>query len=69
MKEIIPVQVRNDRQLVSARDLHKALNYQSRFSRWVEQNFNQFQKGVDYTSVQSCTEVQNNGGVQMREFY
>lgn len=67
MKSLINIQVKNDSQLVSARDLHKALNYQSRFSRWVEQNFRQFQKGVDYTSVHSCTEVQNNGGVQMRE--
>lgn len=55
MKEIIPVQVRNDRQLVSARELHKALDYKSRFSRWVEQNFTQFDEGIDFMGVQSCT--------------
>lgn len=69
MKEIIPVQVRNDRQLVSARDLHKALNYQSRFSRWVEQNFSQFQEGVDYTSVQSCTDMPNGGVKPIQDYY
>ena len=26
-----------------------------------------FEENVDYTSVQNCTEVQNNGGIQVRE--
>ena len=59
MKSLINIQIKDNQQLVSARDLHKALNYQSRFSRWVGQNFSQFQKGVDYTSVQSCTDMPN----------
>lgn len=68
MKEIIPVQVRNDRQLVSARELHKALDYKSRFSRWVEQNFTQFDEEIDFMSVQSCTNMPN-GGVKPIQDY
>lgn len=67
MKEIIPVQVRNDRQLVSARDVHKALDIKKRFSAWVNQNFKGFTENQDFTSVLVGTEVQNNGGVQARE--
>ena len=67
MKEIIPVQVRNDRQLVSARDLYKGLEIKTRFSLWVKQNFKGFEEGQDFTSVVTTTEVQNNGGTQVRE--
>lgn len=67
MKEIIPVQVRNNQQLVSARDVHKALDIKKRFSAWVDQNFKGFTENQDFTSVLVGTEVQNNGGVQTRE--
>lgn len=67
MEELIKVQVKNDRQLVSARDLYKGLEIKTRFSLWVKQNFKVFEDGQDFTSVVTTTEVQNNGGTQRRE--
>lgn len=67
MEELIKVQVKNDRQLVSARDLYKGLEIKTRFSLWVKQNFKVFEEGQDFTSVVATTEVQNNGGTQRRE--
>lgn len=34
MKDLIPIKVENDQQLVSARDLHKGLNLKKKFSAW-----------------------------------
>lgn len=67
VEELIKIKTENDRQLVSARDLHKALEVKTRFSLWTEQNFKMFEEGADYTSVVVTTEVQNNGGIQQRE--
>lgn len=65
--ELIKVTVKNDQQLVSARDLYKRLGIKRRFSAWWEQNSNGFEENSDFTSVLISTEVQNNGGVQARE--
>ncbi len=64
MGELIKVTVKNDQQLVSARDLHKGLELTTRFSKWVGQNLGDFVEGEDFTPVTRVTEVQNNGGVQ-----
>lgn len=61
------IKVNFDTQTVSARELHKALNIEKRFSAWFETNSQGFIKGEDFTSVLKGTEVQNNGGVQIRE--
>ena len=37
-EELLKIQVKNDQQLVSARDLHRGLGLTTRFSKWVEQN-------------------------------
>lgn len=65
--ELIKVTVQNDQQLVSARELYKGLEIKTRFSLWVKQNFDDFEQGIDFTSVVTTTEVQNNGGIQQRE--
>ena len=65
MNEILKVDV--DTQMVSARELHSALEVSKRFSAWFETYSNTFIKGEDYTSVLKSTEVQNNGGIQIRE--
>ena len=67
MNELIKVTVKNDQQLVSARELHNALELTTRFSKWVNQNFKEFIESEDFTSVTAVTEVQNNGGIQVRE--
>ncbi len=51
MEELIKVQVKNDRQLVSARELYKKLEVKRRFSAWWEQNSKDFEKGTDYEGV------------------
>lgn len=67
MEQLIEVQTKDDQQLVSARDLHKGLGLKIRFSLWVSKNFDQFTENEDFTSVSIDTEVQNNGGVQVRK--
>lgn len=56
-----------DTQTVSARDLHEKLGIEKRFSAWFETNSQGFIEGEDFTTVLVGTEVQNNGGVQIRE--
>ena len=51
MEELIKVQVKNDHQLVGARDLYKGLEVKRRFSAWWEQNSKGFEKGTDYEGV------------------
>lgn len=48
MQELIKVQVRNDRQLVSARDLHEGLGLKKKFSEWWKQNSKSFEEGTDF---------------------
>lgn len=52
MNELIKVEVKNDTQVVSARELYKGLEIAQRFSRWVSNNWNMFEEGTDYVG---CT--------------
>lgn len=67
MNELIPINYDDEEPTVSARDLHKSLEISKRFSAWFETNSRGFIENEDYTSVLTGTEVQNNGGVQIRE--
>ena len=70
MKELIKIKTENDQQLVSARDLHKALEVKKRFSAWKEQNFKDFEEGTDFTGVPEGTPVKGgNGNVQYLDDY
>lgn len=61
-----PISVNFDTQTVSARDLHAVLEVKERFSVWADRLVNYF--GVEeMTSVTVPTEVQNNGGIQVRD--
>lgn len=66
MNEVIAVNF--DSQTVSARELHKALEVSSRFSRWFETNKEMFVEGEDYNKCTSSTVV-NNGAVRELEDY
>lgn len=66
--ELIKVQSDNEKQLVSARELHKALNVKTRFSQWVEQNFKHFRKGNDFTSVVTTTVVNNGAKRELQDY-
>ena len=49
--ELIKVTVKNDQQLVSARDLYKGLGIKRRFSAWWEQNGKEFEEDIDFQPV------------------
>lgn len=69
MKELIKVTTNeNNEQLVSARDLYRALEAKKRFSAWWEQNSQLLIEGEDFTSVLSGTVV-NNGTVKPLQDY
>lgn len=67
MEEIIKVNYDSEQPSVSARELYSSLGIEKRFSAWFETNSQGFIEGEDFTSVLKGTEVQNNGGVQIRE--
>ena len=67
MNGLIPINYDGEQPTVSARELHKSLEISKRFSAWFETNSQGFIESEDYTSVLTGTEVQNNGGVQIRE--
>lgn len=66
MKQLIQVQVKNDQQLVSARDLYKGLEIKKRFSAWWEQNSKEFEENSDFTCVPKGTVVQIGNGATKR---
>ncbi len=67
MDSLLRINYESEMPTVSARDLHEALEISKRFSVWFETNSQGFVENEDFTSVLLGTEVQNNGGVQMRE--
>lgn len=64
MNELINVTIKDDKQLVSARELHKALELSNRFSKWVTQNFKEFIEGEDFTCVPGGTLFKSATGQQ-----
>lgn len=69
MNTLIPINYDAEQPTVSARDLHGALGVSKRFSAWFEVNSQGFAENEDFTSVLVSTEVQNNGGVQIRDLH
>lgn len=65
---MINIKENNGQQLISARELHKKLNVTTRFSKWVEQNFEDFIQNEDFTSVTAVTLV-NNGATRPIQDY
>lgn len=68
MQELIKVQVHNDQQLVSARDLYKGLELKIRFSLWVSKNFDDFEEDVDFMSVSTDTDMPNGGTKPIKDY-
>jgi len=69
MNELIKVEIKNNQQVVSARELHKGLGVKTRFSLWVEQNFKMFVKGEDFMGVVTTTPQNQYGGLQTIDDY
>ena len=68
MNQLIKVTVKGDQQLVSARELHKALRLTTRFSKWVDQNFHDFESGIDFMSVTGVTDMPNGGTKPIQDY-
>lgn len=68
MNVLIPINYDGEQPTVSARELHKALNVQSRFSRWFDTNKELFIEGEDFNKCTSSTVV-NNGAIRQLEDY
>lgn len=66
--ELIKVTVKNDQQLVSARELHKGLEIKTRFSLWVKQNFKDFEEGTDFQRVVTTTPRENRGSIELQDY-
>ena len=66
--DLINVTIKNNQQLVSARDLHKGLGLTGRFSRWFKNNSEFFEENTDFYKCTSTTVV-NNGAVRVLDDY
>lgn len=66
MNELI--KVNEDTMTVSARNLHKALEIERRFSAWFETNSQGFVEGEDFTSVLSGTVVGNGANRELQDY-
>ena len=64
MNELITVNF--DTQTVSARELHKTLGIEKRFSAWFETNSQGFVEGEDYSKPYLKVRVQNEGGREVQ---
>ena len=68
MNELIKVEIKNDTQVVSARELYKGLEIKRRFSLWVSDNFKDFIENVDFTSVRKSTVVNNGAKRELKDY-
>ncbi|OQR22838.1 phage antirepressor KilAC domain-containing protein [Ligilactobacillus salivarius] len=68
MEELIKVEIKNDTQVVSARELHESLGLTTRFSKWIDQNFKDFIENVDFTSVTKVTVVNNGAKRELQDY-
>ncbi len=66
MRELITVNF--DTQTVSAREIHKALGIEKRFSAWFETNSQGFVENEDFTSVLSGTVVNNGAKRELQDY-
>lgn len=66
--ELIKVTVKNDQQLVSARDLYKGLGIKRRFSAWWEQNGKEFEEDIDFQHVLISTPRENRGSIELQDY-
>ena len=69
MQELIKIEIRDGKQLVSGRDLHKFLENNERFSKWWERMISYgFIKDKDFTSVQKSTFVNNGAKKEIGDY-
>ena len=69
MNELLNVNYDNDRITVSARELHKQLGVERRFSAWFETNSKGFEENEDFCGVYSKVQGNQYGGEQEVQDY
>ena len=69
MKDLIPIKVENDQQLLSARDLHKGLGLKKQFTDWVKQNFKDFEENIDFVFTPQSVNMPNGGTKQIKDYF
>lgn len=68
MNELLNVNYDNDRITVSARELHKQLGIEKRFSAWFEANSKGFEENEDFASVPTSTVVNNGASRELEDY-
>lgn len=68
MQELIKINYDTEQPTVSARELHRALEIEKRFSAWFETNSQGFVEGEDFTSVLSGTVVNNGAHRELQDY-
>lgn len=68
MQELIKINYNTEQPTVSARELHKALAIEKRFSAWFETNSQGFVEGEDFTSVLTGTVVNNGARRELQDY-
>lgn len=68
MNELIKVTVKDNQQLVSARDLHKGLELKKQFTDWVKQNFDVFIENEDFTFTPRSVNMPNGGTKAVKDY-
>lgn len=69
MEDIIKVSYEKDQPTVSARELHKALGIEKRFSAWFETNSQGFLENEDFSRVYLKVQANRYGGEQDLQDY
>lgn len=64
--ELIKVTVKNDTQLVSARELHRGLDITRKFSNWIKDSVTDFVEGEDYTREPESYLVKSGNGTERK---
>lgn len=70
MHELLNIEVKNGRQLVSARELHEFLGVTERFQQWFDKRVKKYEfvEDEDFTSVKSFTVVNNGAKKELQDY-
>lgn len=70
MYELLNIEVKDGKQLVSARELHGFLEVTERFQQWFDKRVKKYEfvNGVDFTSVKTFTVVNNGAKKEIQDY-